>query len=347
MGSFGAPSPPSAINPGATARQQYYYNVKSGIAGQAGSNVNQSNPYGNLTYKQTGVGPDGIPLYTAKTTLSPDQQYLFNLLQRSKGFAASDARDIMKGANYGDAPPGQVVGDMTSGLTGQLLDKYTSYLSPFFTQGTTALDGQLRNQGFKPGDPAYDKAMNNLKQSQNQSVTGFLAQAEPQAYQQATQSYMLPLTTAAALSGYGAPTQPQFGQTPGFNIQPPNYVGATANYGQAAQNTYTAQMQQYQAMMSGLFGIPSSVLGGWASSPAGGAALTSAFAMSDRRFKTDIEPVGELENGLKVYSYKFLGDSKPQLGVMADEVEKVIPDAVITIHGVKFVNYAKVLNHAL
>jgi hypothetical protein len=38
---------------------------------------------------------------------------------------------------------------------------------------------------------------------------------------------------------------------------------------------YKTDLAQKQAMMEGMFKIPTAILGGWASSPAGGAALTS------------------------------------------------------------------------
>jgi hypothetical protein len=67
-----------------------------------------------------------------------------------------------------------------------------------------------------------------------------------------------------------------------------------------------------------------------------------AFKMSDRRLKTDIKHIGTAANGLKVYSYKLFGRS--EIGLMADEVEKVRPWAVITgSDGYKRVNYTLAL----
>jgi hypothetical protein len=50
---------------------------------------------------------------------------------------------------------------------------------------------------------------------------------------------------------------------------------------------------------------------------------------SDRRLKRDIERIGELENGLPVYSYRYLWSEAPEVGLMADEVARVHPAAVI------------------
>ncbi len=62
--------------------------------------------------------------------------------------------------------------------------------------------------------------------------------------------------------------------------------------------------------------------------------------ISDRRLKENIKPVGKLDNGLTVYSYNYKWDKTPTIGVMADEVEKVNPAAVLEhASGFKMVNY--------
>jgi len=52
------------------------------------------------------------------------------------------------------------------------------------------------------------------------------------------------------------------------------------------------------------------------------------YGASDRRLKENIEPIGKLFDGQKVYRYNFKGDDKTQIGLMAQEVEKRHPDAV-------------------
>lgn len=51
---------------------------------------------------------------------------------------------------------------------------------------------------------------------------------------------------------------------------------------------------------------------------------------SDRSVKENIRRVGQLDNGLPVYAYTYEGDKqgRVQIGLMADEVEQVNPDAV-------------------
>ena len=58
------------------------------------------------------------------------------------------------------------------------------------------------------------------------------------------------------------------------------------------------------------------------------AQLAATFAASDRRLKDNIEPIGKLFDGQKVYRYNLKGDDEKQIGLMAQEVEKRYPDAV-------------------
>jgi len=44
--------------------------------------------------------------------------------------------------------------------------------------------------------------------------------------------------------------------------------------------------------------------------------------------KHDIVLLGRLDNGLGYYRFSYLGSSKAYVGVMAQEVERLMPDAV-------------------
>jgi hypothetical protein len=74
-------------------------------------------------------------------------------------------------------------------------------------------------------------------------------------------------------------------------------------------------------------------------------AIGSMF--SDRRLKENIKKIGTADNGLAIYSYNLKGGATTQIGFMADEVEKVIPEAVITHpSGYQMVDYRKAVAHA-
>ena len=59
-----------------------------------------------------------------------------------------------------------------------------------------------------------------------------------------------------------------------------------------------------------------------------GKGLGGGMAMSDKRLKENIKAVGKLDNGLTVYLFNFKGQDVPQIGLIAQEVQKVIPEAV-------------------
>ena len=69
----------------------------------------------------------------------------------------------------------------------------------------------------------------------------------------------------------------------------------------------------------------------------GGAALM----MSDARLKTDISRVGTLDNGLPVYRYRYKAGGPMHIGVMAQDVQQVRPEAVGEIGGFLAVDYAE------
>ena len=79
-----------------------------------------------------------------------------------------------------------------------------------------------------------------------------------------------------------------------------------------------------------------------------GLAVQGAALLSDARWKEDIKPVGELHDGQPVYSYRYVFDdpAMTRIGLMAQDVEKTNPDAVIDAGGVKMVDYGRATKYA-
>jgi len=71
----------------------------------------------------------------------------------------------------------------------------------------------------------------------------------------------------------------------------------------------------------------------------GGSKLAGAAIGSDIRLKENINKVGT-ENGFNIYEFNYIGSPKRYRGVVAQEVEKIIPNAVIEFGGVKYVDYS-------
>jgi hypothetical protein len=79
----------------------------------------------------------------------------------------------------------------------------------------------------------------------------------------------------------------------------------------------------------------------------GSGGLGALLALSDRRAKTDIKSIGKTHDKQNIYSYRFKGSNVPQIGLMADEVEKRTPEAVVRgPDGFKRVNYDRATRKA-
>lgn len=195
---------------------------------------------------------------------------------------------------------------------------FQSYLDktePVYKQQTNDLQTRLVNQGLTPGSEAYQRAMTDLQNNQNDATN--------QAAYNAT------------LAGQNAFTQSLGDQINAGNFGNQAQVGAVNQ----AWNLLSNSMSGYDKNMA-----MANLLTGWdnqrqTANQANAAAnqqnmnnLLQAGAMlamfSDARLKENIRRVGWLDNGLPVYCYTFKNDNRPQIGLLAQEVQKVKPEAV-------------------
>lgn len=249
---MGGSSPPSAPDPYAVAGAQQQLNTNTLEEGQAASQVGQVNPTGSQMYYETGIGPGGVPEYTQVNTLSPNEQNLLGQFQGGQAAAGAGGLGLMDSAAamYGAGVPNMTQG--ANSVTNQLMGSELGYLEPFFNTQNQQLQTQLLNQGIDQNSPAYQQAMNNQMQTQGQTVSGFLAQAQPQAFNEAMANYTMPAQLAGTLLGIGAPQAMPFGQNPQQPIQPANLIGSVGQSVAAQEQAYQAQLAQQNAMMSGL-----------------------------------------------------------------------------------------------
>jgi hypothetical protein len=217
-------------------------------------------------------------------------------------------------------------------------EAYMQRLAPQLQQGREQLQQQLANKGIDIGSEAYDRAMMQQAQREND----LLAAATTQGFgvgQQARQSALQeqaylrnePLNTLSAVRTGAQVQGPQFvNSAQQATTAGPDILGA-------AQMGYNAQMGDFNAKQAaqanlnqGLFSL-------------GGAAL-----MSDIRAKENIKAIGVMDNGLTLYSFEYKDEVKSHplagdgvhVGVMAQEVEQVFPYAVKTLDdGYKVVDY--------
>jgi hypothetical protein len=145
------------------------------------------------------------------------------------------------------------------------------------------------------------------------------------------------------------------GSLPGLYTAPGATQLTAAN---AAQQQPYENLQLPSSLLAGLAGLGGTSSGTGTSTTtqpvnpfttALGAGL-GLYALSDERLKEDIEPIGIMFNGLTTYKWRFRGDPsrRTHVGVMAQEAEKVKPEAVVDVGlwrggpSVKMVDYDKV-----
>ena len=70
--------------------------------------------------------------------------------------------------------------------------------------------------------------------------------------------------------------------------------------------------------------------------------LEGMFKISDRRLKKNVARLGTRSDGLGVYEFEYIWGGGRQIGLMAQEVVNIYPDAIGESHGYMTVNYGKV-----
>lgn len=239
---------------------------------------------------------------------------------------------------YGQQMQG-VLGNLFGGTNAdkQAADSVYSAFSdryePIFERQTNNLQDRLVNQGIPVGSEAYSRAMSDMSQTQNDARQQAMYQAQ-QAGQQARnneiQNNLSIFSAFNPLNGYT-----------GSSAQ-----GSTAMYDNlynSQVNAYNAQQQAKQNMALGgltLGSLAGNVLGGIGGTLFGNKEGEKKGLFSDARIKENLRPVGQLFNGLTVYAFNFPGEDVTRIGLVAQEVQQQIPQAVSqTEEGLLMVDY--------
>jgi len=336
MGSKSGGTPPPAPDYTGAAQATAQGNLQAARATQAGSLIGQNTPYGSLSYSQSGTDQFGNPMYTANVQLTPEQQQLMNAQQAgSMGYSTLANQGLMNswntlanpGLNQSTLPQAPI----NAGTTAQ--QAIMTRLQPQMTQQQNALNQNLANQGIAIGSEAWKNAQTQLGQQQNDLMNqaaytgvGMDQAARQQAVQEQLGNQGAMLNQLNALRTGGQVSMPQFMNTPQMQgVTGPDILGATAAQGTYNQGLYNAQAGQGAGMMGGLFGLGSAAINKW----------------SDRRLKKNIERIGTHPCGAPLYKFDYIWN-QPGIGVMADELAEIMPEAVIhTRSGFDMVDYSR------
>ena len=212
-------------------------------------------------------------------------------------------------------------------------DKLKGYMADW--QAMTTEQADLFRQMLDPMSSRSMQLMNmygtqaattgQMAASEARKIAAMTGMSPAQAQMQARQGMMTAGAQGLQQFQQGFQGQQQLGMQ-GFTNAMTNQQGLNENIAQS----YISQVQADNAARGANMSMGMDVVSG---------------LLSDRRAKKDIKKVGKLDtNNLPVYTYKYKGDksNKTHIGLMAQDVERVRPSAVIMNEaGTKFVNYKK------
>lgn len=348
---MGKPDAPPAPDYEAAAEETAAGNLELLNAQTRANRPNQITPFGTSTWVETPSGQ-----WIQRIRLGEDQQAALDAQQQVGAARSGQAlsmldqmRDEFGGVMDWDQF-GEFTKDLSTGAEARqaaedaLYSRATSRLDPRFSQKRESMAAQLRNQGLKPGDEAYDTAMANLGRAETDAYNQALFSSILTGGQEAQREQGMDLTSAAfgntvrqaqigeemqrrgftlneinaLLSGQqiGLPSMPGF--TAAGRTQGPDYTGA-------ARDQYGASMDAFNADQAFLNSLLS------------GAGAGAAMMFSDIRLKRNVRKVGSW-NGHNYYSWEYIW-GQPGFGVMAHEM----PLEYLAIHdsGYFMVDYGR------
>lgn len=314
---------PKAPDPAATAAAQSGMNRDTAITQQQLNNTDQVNPWGSVTYEQTGTAgftdSQGnwveTPQFTQTTTLSPEQQAIFDQTQGAEQNLATLANDqsgflqdyLSEPFEFNNSDAEQWAYDLASP---RILQQQG--------QNEDTLRSTLANKGIREGSAAWNAEMSRLTNANTDQLNQLALTGRSQAFGEALSTRNQPINEITALLSGSQVSNPAQMSSPTSQVG----VGGV-DYTGLVNQQYQADVANQQNMMGGLFGLASSGIG----------------LMSDRRLKTDIKRVGETEGGTPIYTYRYKSGGPVQMGVMAQDVPEA---AFMTDSGYLAVDYSEV-----
>ncbi len=313
--------------------------TRNGYQGYQGPYVADLSPYTQQAIQlAANRGLNGSPVQTAANQNAIDtlngnylnvntNPYLSSAVNDALGLAKSQVIGLY-GGNAGN-------NINNSGFQEQLTRTLGNVAAPYYAQAYTNERGnQLHAAALAPNLAAQDLINVGLLQQAGSTQDAYqqaLVNAQRQSFYEPYQNlaqYM------AIINGQGTTT----------TAQNPYFTSPTAN----ALGLATGALGLYKGLSPYL--SPTADAG--AADGAGSAGLSTAgsdaaaafgdagYAFSDRRLKREIRRVGTHRIGVGLYFFKYIWDDVERIGVMADEVLGVIPQAVKSIGGYLAVNYS-------
>lgn len=344
------PKAPPAPDYAGLAQQQGTENRDSAYFNTTLNRANQYTPYGSLTWEtRAGANPNDPQAgdWTQRMTLAPEQQRLLDSQNRVSQNLADTAEAGLNRVGAAMATPfdmsrfGDPQVQANDESRRRVEEAMMSRLQPQFDRDNQALRTRLAQSGITVGSQAYNDEMARadrgltdarmqavLAGGQEESRQTQLSQMLRQAgIQEQAWMRQLPLNELNALRTGAQVQGPKFDNyyTGG------NAAAAPVMDAGIAQGNYDMAMAQQQQ-------------GGWNALLGGLGQMGAAYlGKSDRRLKTNITAIGQHRSGVSLYTWDWVDGSGAGLGVMADELAQVRPDAVsVAADGFQRVNYSAI-----
>ena len=299
--------------------QQFGQNLQAGQFTNQAVAQNNANALANAQFGNQAVAQNNANAVTNANFANTAQQQSYNqALNNSNLTNAAQAQQY--GQNLSDMQAQNAAVNQRFGM--DTSNQADSNNAQQLTFNAGLANANLNNEQLSQ---LYNQQLQSAQLS-NQASNQQLAQN--QAIQQNPLNILQALRTGAQLN---TANLPQVGTSqPGqlANWQGADMLGAATAQGQYDQSVYNAQAAANAQMMSAGIGAAGAL---------GGAGIKTA---SDRRLKKNIKRIGTHVLGIGLYTWDYLW-GQPFSGVMADEVEQVMPEAIV-MHpsGFKMVNYS-------
>lgn len=203
----------------------------------------------------------GQDQWTQTTTLSPEQQRLYDLQTQGQTTYGETANAVLKNAQAGLSQP--VDTDWDS-YRAKALEAQRSRLDPDYARQQEQLRQRLINSGLTAGSEGWQREMDQQQRGYNDALLQADLRAGEtvgQGIQQTAALRGMPLNEASVLLNGGQVQVPQLSNVAQTNVAPTDVLGAY-------QNQYQGQLAQWQAnqknnsgALGGLFGL-AGTLGG-------------------------------------------------------------------------------------
>jgi hypothetical protein len=204
-------------------------------------------------------------------------------------------------------------------------------------QSQQALERQMAAQGVTLGGAGFGEVNPTAYRAMDELTQGMASQEYGNAYNRYNQDRGMIYDMLMGTAGMGQNSTGIMANA-GQNYAT-NTGNLTTGLASAQLNADLASQAQSGGMFSSLLGgIGSSIIPGLASGAQSAGISAGLAALSDRRMKENITSLGQ-EDGFEMYEFNYIGDDTRYRGVMAQDVMKTHPEAVVDIDGVLHVDY--------